>query len=108
MFGKKTNFAACLEVSDRAAKNLRLAACREYQSQQHFHRRALTCAIWSQEAEDLTPGNIEGEVPDGHFAAEDFAQPTGAYGKVGKSGRLHRSADQRSEAARLKASDEFP
>jgi hypothetical protein len=108
MFGKETNFAACLDVSYRAAKNLGFAACGEYQAQQHFHRSALTCAIWSQEAENLTPGNIEGEVSDCHFAAEDFAQPTGTYGKVTISAHLDLSTDQRNEAARLKASDELP
>jgi hypothetical protein len=87
---------------------LSFAACRQYQAQQHFHRSALTRSVWSQEAEDLTSENIEGEMSDSHFAAKDFTQPTGAYGKVGRSGHLHRLADQRSEAARLKASDEFP
>src|SRR5207244_373792 len=103
-----TNLASCLDIADRAAKNLRLAACRENQTQQYFHRSALTRAVWSQEAEHLTPGNIEGEVSDCHFAAEDFAQPTGAYGKIRSSAHLRLSADQRSEAARLKASDALP
>ena len=108
MFGKKTNFAACLEVSDRAAKNLGFSACGEYQAQQHFHRSALTCAVWSQEPKDLTPRNIEGEVSDCHLAAEDFAKPTGTDGQVRRSDHLHLSTDQRNEAARPKASDELP
>src|SRR5262250_2596422 len=108
MFRKKTNFAACLDVPNRAAKNLGHTACGEYQAQQHFHRGALTCAIWSQKAEDFTPGNIEGEVSDCHFAAEDFAQTAGAYREVRRSAHLHLPSDQRSEAARLKASDELP
>ena len=108
MFRKKTNSAASLDVADRTAKNLRLAACGQNQAQQHFHRGALTRTIRSQEAEDLTPGNIEGEVSDCHFAPENFAQPVGAYGKVGRSAQFQLSVDQCSEAARLKASDELP
>src|SRR3989454_6509989 len=65
----------------------------EVRSSASWDRSTLTRSIWSQEAEDLTSGNIEGEVSDGHFAAKDFAQPAGAYGKVGKSGHLHRSAE---------------
>src|ERR1700756_4062868 len=52
MFGKKTNFAACLDVADRAAKKLGFAARGKYQTQQHFHRRTFTGAIWSQETEN--------------------------------------------------------
>src|SRR5262245_11302036 len=85
MFGKKTNLAACLDVAHRPAKNLRLAACREHQAEQHFYRGTLPCAIWSQEAEDLTPRNIEREVSDCHFAAVHLAQPTCTYGKVRRS-----------------------
>jgi hypothetical protein len=108
MLGKKTDSAACLDISHRAAKNLRLAACGEYQAQQHFHRGALTCAIWSQKTEDLTSRNIEGEVSDCYLAAEDFSQPTGVYGKVRSSAHLHLLIDQGSEATNLKASDELP
>src|SRR5262249_23632762 len=108
MFRKKTNFAASLDVANRAAQNLRFAARGKYQAQQHFYGRTLAGPVWSQETENLTPGNIEGEVSHGHFPAENLAQPAGSYGKVGRSDYLHRSIDQRSEAARLKASDELP
>src|SRR5215813_3268981 len=89
MFGKKTNFAARLDVADGATQNLGFAARGKYQAQQHFHGRTLTRAIWSQETENLTPGDIEGEVSHCHLAVEDFTQPTGADGKVGRSGHLH-------------------
>src|SRR5205823_9603752 len=88
MFGKKANFPSCLDVTDRAPEDLRLAAGGKYQAQQHFYRRALACAVRAQKTENLTPGNIEREVSDCHFAAEDFAQPTSVYGKVRRLGHL--------------------
>src|SRR5205085_11138809 len=82
VFRKKPNLATCFDIASRTAENFRLPTGGRNQPQQHLYRCALARSVRPQKAEYLTPGNIEGEVPDRHFPAENFAEPASVYGEI--------------------------
>jgi len=92
MFGKKTNFAACLDVADRVTNESRLRCSWEIASPAAFSRTYSCLRHLVPENQKPHPGK---QSRVGFCTVilplKTFTQPTGADGKVARSGHLHRS-----------------
>ena len=76
IFRQEADVPADLDVAHRSAEHEGPADGGPHEAEQHLDRRALPGAVWSQEAEDLTPGDGQREVPDGYVGSNTFRKPS--------------------------------